>query len=129
MARYLIDTDAFIDYLNGMPGATALLSTLANDGETLCLCDVVIAEVFSGIGSRPSPKAESLIAAAEFIPISMEDAIRAGIWRYDYARQGRQLSTTDTLVAAAAFQVGAIVITADLNDYPMPEVSLLPLPR
>lgn len=125
MARFLIDTDALIDYLNERPEATILLETLAASGETLCLCDIVIAEIYSGLGSRPSAKAVSLLESAEFIVLNADDARQAGIWRYDYARQGRQLSTTDVLVAAAAFKANATIVTANVRDYPMPEVRVL----
>jgi predicted nucleic acid-binding protein len=129
MARYLIDTDAFVDYLNVRPPAVSLFVELAEAGDTLCLCDVVVAEVYSGLGAVPDPRAEGLIQSAEFVLTSMDTARQAGTWRHDYARQGIQLSTTDTLVAAVALQIGATLITASLNDYPIPEISVLRLPR
>jgi predicted nucleic acid-binding protein len=125
MARFLLDTDAIVDYINQRPEVMSLLRRLTSQGETLCVCTVVLTEIYSGIGERPEPRASELLAISEYLPASEAIARQAGAWRYAYARRGFQLSTTDTLVAATAAAYGATVITANVRDYPMPEVSLL----
>jgi predicted nucleic acid-binding protein len=39
------------------------------------------------------------------------------------------LPLTDALIAATAVEHNATVVTGNVRDYPMPEVSILPLPR
>lgn len=64
-----------------------------------------------------------------FLPTSPAIAQQAGTWRYDFARRGLQLSTTDTLVAATAHAHGATIVTGNASDYPMSEIALLLLER
>jgi predicted nucleic acid-binding protein len=129
MARFLLDTDAIIDYLFGIPTTVALIQDLHHRGETLCVCDVVIAEVYAGLRSQHREAAEQLLSACTFLPTSPTIAQQAGRWRYDFARRGIQLATTDTLVAATAHAHEATIVTGNTKDYPMPELTLLPLER
>jgi predicted nucleic acid-binding protein len=129
VARYLLDTDAIIDYLFGIPSSVTLIQDLHQRGDTLCVCDVVIAEVFAGLRPPHREAAERLLAACLFLPPSPAIAQQAGTWRYEFARRGLQLATTDTLIAATADAHGATVVTGNTKDYPMPEVELLPLER
>ena len=129
MARFLLDTDVIVDLLNQRPAALQFLQTLSDKNESICVCTVVLAETYSGLGDRQMPRAEGLLAAAEYLPASDSIARQAGAWRYFYARRGIQLSTTDVLVASTALAYDATVVTRNTRDYPMPEVSVLPLPR
>ena len=129
MARYLLDTDAIIDYLFGIPASVALIQGLHERGDTLCVCDVVIAEVHAGLRPQHREAAEKLLSACTFLPTSVAIARQAGTWRYDFARRGIQLATTDTLVAATAHGHGATIVTGNIKDDPMQEISLLPLER
>lgn len=44
--------------------------------------------------------------------------------RWDLARQGVALHQADCLTAAMAMGVGAVLTTADLTDFPMPELTV-----
>jgi predicted nucleic acid-binding protein len=125
VARYLLDTDVIIDYLSRLPAAHSMLSQLVAKGDTLCTCDVVLAEVYAGLDTQALPAAAELLDAAEFLVTSPAMAKQAGTWRFKYARQGLQLATADVLIAATATTHQATVVTRNVRDYPMPEVSLL----
>ena len=129
MARYLLDSDAIIDYFAAFPGTVALLDELMERGDTLCVCDVVIAEVYSGIAPKDRQDADLYLDSLEFVATSRASARVAGEWRYAFARQGIKLPTTDAIVAATAREDAATVITGNARHFPMPEVSLLLLPR
>ncbi len=129
MARHLLDTDAIIDYLVGVPASVALIQELFQRGDLLCVGAVGIAEVYAGLRPADHEKAQALLASLTFLPTSAAAAQQAGAWRYHYARQGMALSTTDTLVAATAYEHQASVVTGNLSDYPMSEITVLPLPR
>jgi predicted nucleic acid-binding protein len=129
MASYLLDTDAIIDYLLGIPSTVTMIQELHGRGDTLCVCDVVIAEVYAGLRTQHRQAAEKLLSACTFLPTTLPIARQAGQWRYDYARKGIPLATTDTLVAAVAHTHGATIVTGNTRDYPMPELSLNPLER
>ncbi|MBI4322112.1 MAG: PIN domain-containing protein [Chloroflexi bacterium] len=129
MSRYLLDSDAVIDYLAGVTPSVELIRDLHDRGESLCVCDVVVAEVYSGLNPKYRDKAQKLLTGCSFLVIEPEHAQLAGEWRYNNARRGITLSTTDMLVAAVAYGHGATIVTGNTDDYPMAEVSVLPLPR
>src|SRR5581483_9986967 len=129
MTRYLLDTDCVIDYLFGIPGTVALLQQLGREGHQFCACDVVLCGSYTGLLPRDWLRGEELLEALVFLPTSRLAARQAGSWRNDHRRRGIQLSATDCLIAATAHEHGAQIITANLRDFPMPEVTILPLPR
>lgn len=129
MTWYLLDSDAVIDYFNGSPPAMELVEQLYLRRDIPCTCDIVIAEVSSGLRPKDRQRGYALLRGMLFLSASPDASGQAGIWRYDFARRGRQLPTTDCLIAAIAHEHGATLLTGNVKDYPMGEVSLLPLPR
>jgi predicted nucleic acid-binding protein len=129
MARYLLDSDAVIDYANKIQPSVQLIRGLSLTGNTLCVCSTVVAEAFSGFRSDMDQLAEAFVMSCEFLTTSADAAVQAGRWRFFYARQGIRLATTDTLIAATALEHHTTLVTANVRHYPMPELSLLPLPR
>jgi predicted nucleic acid-binding protein len=129
MSRVLLDTDAVIDYLQGIPDSIALIRQLREAGDSLCTCDVVIAEVLAGLLPKDRVQGITFLEACEFLPTTFAMACQAGAWRYQYARSGVTLATTDTLIAAIAHGHQARIVTGNLDDYPMPEITTIALPR
>jgi tRNA(fMet)-specific endonuclease VapC len=125
MTHYLLDTDSVIDYLAGQPDTIALLQDLNAQGETLCVCDVVVAEVYSGLLQRDRSHGQAFLTGMVFLPTTPVMAQQAGEWRFSFARRGRPLATTDCLIAATAHGHSAIVITGNAKDFPMREVQVL----
>jgi len=129
VSLHLLDSDTIIDYLVRRPPAISLLRRLDEQGETLCVCDVVLTEAHSGFSEQARAEAEGFFASLRYLPTGPEAAIQAGMWRYQYRRQGRQLSTQDCLIAATAYLHGAVLVTGNLRDFPMPEITVLPLDK
>jgi predicted nucleic acid-binding protein len=129
VARYLLDSDAVIDHLKGVGPTIALVDTLINGRNILCTCDVVLAEVYTGLPPAARDAAEQFLATLDFLPSVPEIGRQAGLWKYQFARQGTTVALTDALIAATALHWGATVVTGNPRHYPMAEVSLLPLPR
>ncbi len=129
MTRHLLDTDAVIDYYKGFPSTVELIRRLYRQGATLCVCDVVVAEVYAGLAPAERARSQELLGALSFLPMSLQIARQAGIWRYEAARCGQSLATTDCLIAATAHAHNAVVVTGNTSHYPMPEVTVVPLPR
>jgi predicted nucleic acid-binding protein len=129
MALFLLDSDALIDFINGFEPTIFLLRSLLADGETLCSCDVVLTEVYAGLNPEGEAPAAAFLPTLRCLPTSPAAAEQAGRWRYQAAREGRTLTSTDTLIAATAVAHNATVVTANIRDFSIPEVSLLPLPR
>lgn len=129
MTSHLLDTDSIIDYVADIATSVAFIRSLRTGTDILCTCDVVLAEVYSGLHARDSARAQILLASLLFLPTSPEAARQAGAWRYAFARQGVALSTTDCLIAATAYEHQARLVTANLRDYPMAGPIVVPLPR
>jgi predicted nucleic acid-binding protein len=125
----LLDSDCVIDYLRGVQAVIDLVRGLDQSGDVVCTCDVVIAEVCSGLLPGDRARGYQVLAALEFLPTSAAAAQQAGEWRYSFARTGRTLSPTDCIIAAVAYAHGASLVTGNPRDFPMDELTLVPLPR
>jgi predicted nucleic acid-binding protein len=129
VALYLLDTDAVIDLFKGFPSTVELVQQLFQQGETLCTCAVVVAEVYAGLNPTERSPGQELLGSLRFFATSAGAARQAGLWRYAFARQGVQLATTDCLIAAIAYERGATLVTGNTDHYPMPELRRMQLPR
>lgn len=125
MAQILIDSDVLIDYLRGVQVAVAHLQQLEANGETLCTCDIVIAEVESGLSTPQSTAVQPIVDGLFFLERDTSAARQAGRWRYEYARKGIALSLADTMIAATAHAHGAGILTRNVSHYPMLELTIL----
>ena len=129
MALHLLDADAVMDYMAGISSSVAIIRDLYQRQDALGLCDVVIAEVYSGFDAEEQASSLSFLTSFRFLETTREAAMLAGQWRYRYSRQGITLATTDALIAATAHIHHAVLVTGNVRHYPMPEISILPLPR
>src|SRR5437867_1236523 len=114
---HLVDTDGVIDQLKGFRPTIELLLQLSGQGHTFCTSPIVIAEMYAGLAVGEYARAEQLLSTLIMLPPSPESARQAGSWKYQYARQGRQLAITDCLNAAVAFEHLARVLTRNVADY------------
>ena len=57
-------------------------------------------------------------------PLGVAEGTRAGTWRREFAERGVTLHQADCLIAAAAIGVGAALATANVDDFPMPDVTV-----
>jgi predicted nucleic acid-binding protein len=121
---YLIDTNILINALNHKRGHHELLNRLVSEGHRLASCTVILGELFSGIKPGDLANVEQFVTFLTWYPATPAIARRAGRWRYDWARQGVALSTTDTLIAATAHEHKLTLITENRKHFPMSELSL-----
>jgi predicted nucleic acid-binding protein len=122
---YLLDTTALIDFSKGFEPAKTKILNLIDSGETLAVCSVSMAEFATGLSAEERDQWQEFLGGLAYWDISAGAAFQAGVWRHEFSRQGVQLSTTDALIAATAWQHGATIITNNLKHYPMSEVTLM----
>ncbi len=127
MSRYLLDTTALIDFSKGREPAYSLVRRFIENGEEVGVSPINVAEFYSGLAPSQYPVWDEFFEPLILWPISLAAARKAGRFRYDFARKGVSLSTTDTLVAAVALEHRATLVMSNVKDYPMDEVELLPL--
>jgi predicted nucleic acid-binding protein len=58
VALYLLDTDAVIDFFKGFPSSVEQIQQLFQQGENLCTCAVVMAEVYAGLNPTEQSQGE-----------------------------------------------------------------------
>lgn len=129
MTKYLLDTTILIDFMRGQQLIVELLQKLVHEGHQLGISAVNIAELYAGLSLPERENAARLIDHLKYYELHREGAKLAGSFRYSFARQGKTLSVADTLVAATAVINEAVLITANIKDYPMKELRVLQQPR
>jgi predicted nucleic acid-binding protein len=128
MNLLLIDTNIIIDALKRKRGRAELLESLSVQGFTLAVCAIALAELYTGIARSDYPQTDGMTGNFIFLATTAELARLAGVLRKRYRDQGVALSTPDCMVAAVAIHYGAMLVTDNYKDFPMPELQLYPLP-
>lgn len=123
MSRLLLDTTVLIDALRGRAAADRL-RTLRRQGVEPWVSVVSVEEIWRGLRPPEEAAARRLVAALRLAPLGVVEGQRSGRWRREYAAKGITLHQADCLVAAAAVGVGAALATANVKDFPMPEVEV-----
>lgn len=92
---------------------------LVAEGHLLGTSCVNLAEIEAGLRSHERRRAGALLDRLRFLPTDREAAHRAGRYQAEWARRGRTLHTPDALVAGTARASGAVLLTHNVEDFPM----------
>ena len=125
LTRYLLDTTVLIAHLRGDEGVAAFLRELLASGHTLGVCCVNVAEIEHGIRTRERRAVSALLDRLIFLETTREAARRAGRYQSEFRRKGRTIHTADALVAGTARAHGAVLVTDNIEDFPMRDVKVL----
>lgn len=127
--RYLIDSDWFIDYLDGVPDAVALIQSLTRDGFSISIITYI--EVYQGAYRRQLPAAEQELELSlqniPIIPVSIPVAQRCARLREERQRRGRRVRprALDLIIAATALEHDLTLVTRNTDDYrDIPELKM-----
>ena len=123
MSRLLLDSTVLIDALRGRPAAERL-RRLRRTGVEPWVCAISVEEIWRGLQPEEESAARRLVRGLRLAPLGSTEGQRAGRWRRTYAERGVTLHQADCLIAAAAVGVGATLATANVTDFPMPELDL-----
>ena len=127
MARVMLDSTVLIDALRGRPAAQRL-RTLRRTGVEPWACVISVEEIWRGLRPGEEPGARRLFNGLRIAPLGVAEGIRAGAWRREFASRGVTLHQADCLIAAATVGIGATLATANVADYPMARLLLMPWP-
>lgn len=125
MATILLDTSVILDHLNGRAGRTASLGQLLDQGNLLACCPVNLTEVYAGLRPGEEERTKAFLDSLDFLPVTAEIAIRAGLLRRDWRQKGQTLSFSDVTIAAVAIANRTPLLTDNRKHFPMPELDLL----
>ena len=123
VARVLLDTTVLIDALRNRTAAQRL-RRLRRDGDTPFVCAVNVEELWRGTKVGEERVVRRLLSGLRIAPLGGAEGERAGTWRRSYATRGVTLHQADCLVAAAAVGLGARLATANVDDFPMDELTV-----
>lgn len=123
MARILLDTTVLIDALRD-DGAAERVRKLRRDGFTPFVCAINVEELWRGTKLDEEKVVRRLLRGLRIAPLATAEGERAGRWRRTFASRGVTLHQADCLVASAAFGIGAILATANVDDFPMDELTV-----
>jgi hypothetical protein len=104
------------------------LRGLVAAGATLCGSAITIGEVYAGMRPHERAATEALLAELDCYDVTTKIARNAGLLRNEWKSKGQTLALGDTFIAATAIVHRLILLTDNRKDFPMPEISLYPLP-
>jgi len=129
MAVYLLDTSVIIDVLNNKRGRPALLLDLTRAGHTLACCPINITEVYAGLRPKEEAATGAFLNSLQYLTISPQAARLAGDFKRNYARKGITLNLGDVIIAAVAVEHEFTLLTDNVKDFPMEDLSVYPLQK
>ena len=115
--RVLVDTSAWVDFLNDFPSPAAdALAELLQGDDDVCTCGIVVAEVFQGL--HRDQGRDSIRRSFEDMIFLEPPGIRlylraAGLYRALRERGTTVRSTVDCIVAALAEDSGCDLLARD----------------
>lgn len=118
----LLDTTVLIDFLRG---DRSVAERLRKRRAGLFLTSAIVVEELS-YGIRPGEEdvVRGLVDGLEIVAVGRDEAALAARWRREHARGGVTLSQPDCLIAACAVTRGVPLATANVRDFPMPELTV-----
>lgn len=121
VGRLVLDSTVLIDALRGKPVAERIVG-LRRTGTEPWVCVISVEEIWRGLRPSEEPAVRRFFNGLRLAPLGLAEGVRAGTWRREFAERGVTLHQADCLIAAAAAGVGASLATANVDDFPMPDV-------
>lgn len=114
----LIDSSVLIDVLRGHPTAIAFLAD-AHESDHLVSVTPVRTEVFGGVRDDMVRGTFTLLRRIEWLDVTVELADVAAALQRRYRHVHMGIGVVDYLLGAAAIELGGIVATSNVRDFPM----------
>lgn len=119
---YVLDSTVLIGYLRDTPSIASALRRRLVEGHTLATTCVNLTEVERGLRPKERRQAAAFLDRLRFLVTGREAARRAGQYQAGWAARGRTIHTADALVAGTARAHGAVLLTHNLDDFPMRDI-------
>lgn len=125
----VLDTWAWFEVLDGTPrGAVVAKRYLADESVRIVTVDISLAEASAVLQERghaeriPAVLDDIIAASDEVVPITRDDAIRAGPLRAELRKASKDASLADALLLAIARNRNAALISSDPAFQGQPDV-------
>jgi len=83
---------------------------------------ISVNELLVGVRTSEEERTDALIGGLELLAVGIRDVGIASAWRRSFRFRGVTLKQADCLIAAAAALNGLSLATANVKDFPMPEL-------
>ena len=119
--RYLLDTNACADYLNGRyPAVVQRIQDASPDD--IATSSVVAAELRYGAEKSARPeknhsRLDILLSEVRCLDFDLAAASAYGALRVDLERRGRPIGAHDLLIAGHAISTGLILVTDNVREF------------
>ena len=118
---YLLDTNIFIDILR-RPDSAALKHLVRLSPDDVAISTITLAELEYGVckSANPARNAQLLIKACTPIAILPFDNAAAGLYgivRAQLEAKGSPIGPLDTLIAAHALSLKAVLVTNNMREF------------
>jgi predicted nucleic acid-binding protein len=108
---FLIDSSAWVEYLR--PSGSAKIKGRIRkilESEEAATCGIVVVEILRGARTEKDYRIlRDSFLSLPGIPITREVIDRASRWGFQLDRKGRQVPTTDLVIAACAYKTARLV--------------------
>ncbi|MFI0607289.1 MAG: PIN domain-containing protein [Anaerolineae bacterium] len=119
----MLDSTVLIEFGKGAEPTTSTVLALIENDHLLGVCAVSIAEFYSGALGNTSAM-DRFLDQLPCFDTTREVARTAGEYRRNFLVKGRKLSTTDMLIAAVAKAERAVLLTNNIRDFPMDDITV-----
>jgi len=126
--RILLDTTVLVDVLRNRNNRREFLKDLVLAHHTPVTTVLNVAELFAGMRPGEEAVTEALLKGLVCMGVSERAARLGGRLKYTWAKRGKTLGLTDTLIAAVALEERCALVTDNQRDFPMPDLQSYPLP-
>ena len=129
MALYLLDTNRLSAALNDAPGVRSRIRDLRLRGDRVGTCVPVLCELNVGI-ALTARRADNerllreLLRQVRVWPLDAACAQLYGDLYHELRRRGRALSQVDTMLAALAQRMSAVLVTSDRDFEALPAIPI-----
>lgn len=120
MTRYMLDTNIISDLIRNPQGKAA--KRIAKVGEdNICTSIIVAAELRYGCAKSGSERlfrvVEDLLGEIDVLPLEIPADSEYGGIRAELEAAGKPIGGNDLLIAAHAYATGAIIVTANADEF------------
>jgi len=120
----ILDTDVVIDYLRQHDYALRLLQRWLGEG-LLAVSTLTHLEVYQGMKANEEDATGAFLDGLVSVPVDVPIARRAGTMLGDLRSKGITVGIADAIIGATALQLGAPLITNNVDHYPFPDLRLV----
>ena len=120
----LVDTDVAIDFLRRCDYAQKLLEHWAGEG-LLAISTLTHLEIYQGMRTGEEGATNAFLDGLTSVVVDVPVARRAGRMLGELRSKGLTMGIADAIIAATALELGAPLLTNNVEHYPFPDLKVI----